>query len=131
MGNYGNNLDRWYRRAAVVVWPRPRAFTVRAEASPAWALDALSARLRSKDIAEAQAMAASLAPFWDRVAGGEQRRGFLTKALRVAGGLQEPDVAALLLRPFRVEMLTPSHAPALAALAERYGQNWAADARPG
>lgn len=26
MGNYGNTLDRWYRRAAVVVWPRERAF---------------------------------------------------------------------------------------------------------
>lgn len=22
MGNYGNTMDRWYRRAAVVVWPR-------------------------------------------------------------------------------------------------------------
>lgn len=127
MGNYGNTLDRWYRRAAMVVWPRQRAFTVRAEASPAWALDALSARLRSKDIAEAQAMAASLAPFWDRVAGGEQRRGFLTKTLRVAGRLREPDVAAMLLSPVRVEMLTPSHAPALAALAEHYGEDWAAD----
>ena len=21
MGNYGNTMDRWYRRAAVVVWP--------------------------------------------------------------------------------------------------------------
>ena len=22
MGNYGNTMDRWYRRAALVVWPR-------------------------------------------------------------------------------------------------------------
>ncbi|UCM88859.1 hypothetical protein [Streptomyces marincola] len=34
MGNYGNTLDRWYRRAAVVVWPRDRAFAARAEALP-------------------------------------------------------------------------------------------------
>jgi len=25
MGNYGNTMDRWYRRAAVVVWPAPAA----------------------------------------------------------------------------------------------------------
>jgi hypothetical protein len=33
MGNYGNTLDRWYRRAAVVVWPRERALIaeIRAE----------------------------------------------------------------------------------------------------
>jgi hypothetical protein len=35
MGNYGNTMDRWYRRAALVVWPRERAFTARAEASVA------------------------------------------------------------------------------------------------
>src|SRR5690606_21985447 len=34
MGNYGNTLDRWYHRAAVVLWPRARAFAIRAKASP-------------------------------------------------------------------------------------------------
>ncbi|WP_462188592.1 MULTISPECIES: 2OG-Fe(II) oxygenase [unclassified Frankia] len=35
MGNWGNTLDRWYHRAAVVVWPREQAFANRAETSPA------------------------------------------------------------------------------------------------
>lgn len=39
MGNYGNTMDRWYHRAALVVWPEQQAFAARAEASPAWALD--------------------------------------------------------------------------------------------
>src|SRR5262249_51621665 len=38
MGNYGNTLDRWYRRAAIVLWPRRWAFAGRAEAAPGWAL---------------------------------------------------------------------------------------------
>jgi hypothetical protein len=38
MGNDGNTLDRWYRRAAVPVWPRDPAFANRAQASPSWAL---------------------------------------------------------------------------------------------
>jgi hypothetical protein len=38
MGNYGNTFDRWYRRAAVVVWPKDKGFAARAEAAPAWAL---------------------------------------------------------------------------------------------
>ena len=33
MGNYGNTLDRWYHRAAVIVWPGDRAFANRAETS--------------------------------------------------------------------------------------------------
>ena len=32
MGNYGNTVDRWYRRAAVVVWPKEKSFAARAEA---------------------------------------------------------------------------------------------------
>src|SRR5205814_6679778 len=34
MGNYGNTVDRWYHRAAVVMWPRARSFVVRARVSP-------------------------------------------------------------------------------------------------
>jgi hypothetical protein len=53
MGNWGNTMDRWYRRGAVVLWPRERAFAVRAEASPAWALQEIEKRLRAGEAAEA------------------------------------------------------------------------------
>jgi len=33
MGNWGNTLDRWYHRAAIVIWPRERTFVIRARAS--------------------------------------------------------------------------------------------------
>ena len=65
MGNWGNTLDRWYHRAAVVVWPRQHAFANRAETSPAWALDELAAIASAGDVPAAQAAAATLAPFWD------------------------------------------------------------------
>ncbi len=47
MGNYGNTLDRWYRRAAVVLWPRQRSFAARAEAGPEAALHELRECLQS------------------------------------------------------------------------------------
>ena len=127
MGNYGNTMERWYRRAALVLWPRRRAFAVRAEASPEWALDALATRARSGDVSGAQAEAATLAPFWKTAASSQQQLGFLAKALQVAHSLDEPASAAMLLAPFRVEMLTRSHSTALARLTERYGERWAAE----
>jgi hypothetical protein len=127
MGNYGNTMDRWYRRAALVAWPRPLAFAVRAEASPQWALDTLAKQIRAGDVAAARAAASTLAPFWDRAAGTAQRAGMLTKALRVAGGLDDPDLAAMLLAPFHVETLTRSHAALAAGLIARYGDVWARD----
>lgn len=67
MGNYGNTMDRWYHRGALVLWPRSRAFAVRAEASPAWGLNALSLRIASGDVADARDAAATLALFWSTV----------------------------------------------------------------
>jgi len=124
MGNYGNTMDRWYRRAAVVVWPRERTFAVRSEASPGWAVNQLSEQVHAGDAATARDLAATLAPFWDAVARGEQRRGFTTTVLRVATALDHPELAAMLLGPFDVEIMTPGHAKALVALVKQYGEQW-------
>ncbi len=127
MGNWGNTLDRWYHRGAVVIWPSTRAFAVQAEASPSLALDELAARTRRGDLIGAREAAADLAPFWQRVAARVQAKGFLAKALRTARLVDERALAAMLLRPFRAEMLTPSHAKALSALVDAYGERWAAE----
>ena len=89
MGNYGNTVDRWYHRGAVVVWPRERAFAVHAQASPMWAVRSLTESIRAGDLAAA---------------------------------LDEPDLATMLLRPFRVEDVGSEQAPAFVALVARYGQ---------
>ena len=122
MGNYGNTMDRWYRRAAVVVWPRRHAFAVRAEASPSWALTELRIRLDAGDLAGARAAAESVASFWHAPS-----RELLEPAMHTAAGLADPGVALMLLRPFAVEWVTSEHAGGLAALAERYDQSWHGD----
>ncbi len=121
MGNYGNTLDRWYRRAAVVVWPRDRAFAARAEAGSQWALARAPHRIDAGDLKGARAAAESLAPFWKTV--GAQA-GLLGAALDVAAGLDAAGTAAMLLEPFRVETVTQEHAAGLAAAAGRYGEDW-------
>ncbi|HEX5119722.1 MAG TPA: 2OG-Fe(II) oxygenase [Pseudonocardiaceae bacterium] len=124
MGNYGNTLDRWYRRAAVVVWPRDRAFAARAEGGSQWALHELADRIESGDLMGARAAAESLAPFWCRT---PAKPGLLDAALEVAAGLSAAGTAAMLLEPFRVETLTQEQAAGLAAVAGRYGQEWTRD----
>lgn len=121
MGNYGNTLDRWYRRAAVVVWPRDRAFAARAEAGSQWALRELRDRIDAGDLEGARAAAESLAPFWQRTGSQPERLG---AALDVAAGLEASRTAAMLLEPFRVVTITQEHASGLAAAAGRYGEDW-------
>lgn len=124
MGNYGNTMDRWYRRAALVLWPAARAFTVRAKASPAWGLETLRQRIRSGGAAEGREVAAMLLPFWKTAARTQQQRGLFQKALRVAASLDAPELAAALLEPFWSGALTPTLAPQLVALAQGYGKAW-------
>ena len=133
MGNWGNTLDRWYHRAAVVVWPRDQAFANRAETSPAWALDELAAMASAGDVPGAQAAAATLAPFWDgalRARTPEERgrvSGLFGKALRAADAVADAETAAMLLRPFRIENLTDACVDSFGKIADRYGQQWTAE----
>jgi hypothetical protein len=124
MGNYGNTLDRWYRRAAIVLWPRRWAFAVRAEASPGWALDRLAELVRAGDVAAARGCADTMASFWRVAVGGEKLLG---KALTIARDLDEPGIAAMLLAPFRIDMLARTHSAPLARLAAHYGESWTRD----
>lgn len=127
MGNYGNTMDRWYRRGAVVVWPRERDFAVRAEGSPAWALEELARRVEDGTAREA---AATLEPFWQRDVSRSQPGPDdpeLGCALDVAAALGEPELATMLLGPFVIEDLACEHAASLVAVADVYGTTWLRD----
>ena len=122
MGNWGGTKDRWYRRAAIVMWTRERSFAAQAEASGLWALDELRRLADAGDLAAARAAASSVESFW-AVSVSAQPRAF-ERTLNVAVVLDAPETATMLLRPFCVEMLTPDHAGALLALAGHYGPEW-------
>ncbi|MDQ1246823.1 MAG: hypothetical protein QG597_1191, partial [Actinomycetota bacterium] len=119
MGNDGNTLDRWYRGAAVVVWPKAKSFAARAEATPTLALSGLLSRIVAGDLEGARADAASLEPVWRRV-----DPAILPLAVDVAVALRDPQAARVVMEPFALEVLTTEHAAGLAALAREYGAPW-------
>jgi hypothetical protein len=147
MGNYGNTMDRWYRRAALVVWPRASSFAVRAEISPLQALEEVVAVLPSRrgskrrtgaDLGEGQARAdegqaqteavaavAVLAPFWTAAVGSHDQSKYLTLGLRAAKVIDDVGAATTLLGPFQIEALRRGHMKPLAQLTERHGEAWA------
>ena len=125
MGNYGNTVERWYRRAALVLWPADLGFATRAEAAPQWGLQEL-VRLATADGPEVAAQAArTLMPLWQQAVtrAGEQGE-LLAGALVAASAVDDAEVAAALLAPFAIETLEPAHAAALAHTSDRYGAQW-------
>ena len=125
MGNWGNTMERWYRRAVVVLWPRERRFAVRAEASPRWTVDTMLQRLKGGRVEEVRTAARDALRVWGRAMAGDAGRKLFGRVLRVAEGIEDEELAAELLDPLHLESLTPRQAPAFAALVARYEEPWA------
>ncbi|MFI8746368.1 2OG-Fe(II) oxygenase [Pseudomonas sp. NPDC077186] len=125
MGNYGNTVDRWYHRAAVVLWPRQRAFVIRARQSPRWAIARIAERLAADDPAQALEWAQALLPIWHP--GVARDYALLGDTLAVAAALDNEQAAAGLLAPFSLQQLTPPMSPWLLRLLERHGSPWCAE----
>lgn len=126
MGNWGNTMDRWYRRAAVVIWPRTRAFAIRAKGDPLAALDDLLSRTGADEASRAARSddAVTLLRFWaDGVRRGDQR-ALLPKTLLLAQELDNEELADGLLEPFAIEAIAPTDATALVAVAGQRGPEW-------
>ncbi|MDA8021320.1 MAG: 2OG-Fe(II) oxygenase [Thermoanaerobaculia bacterium] len=124
MGNYGNTMDRWYRRAAVVLWPKERAFSVRAEASPAWGLATMREAVRLGQVEDARDMAAAFSSFWGRAGANAAGETLFDNALSVAARLHDPQLSVDLLSPFSIVRLTPRHSSNWVGLFEFYGLEW-------
>src|SRR3990172_1959302 len=124
MGKWGNTVERWYHRAAVVLWPRERTFVIRAKMSARWAIGEVASALRRRDGEAARRQAESLRPFWTQVARQDDRRGVFERTLWVAARLDDENLAASLLEPFALTRLTPSAASRLIDLLDRYGLDW-------
>lgn len=122
MGNDGNTLDRWYRRAAVIMWPTAKDLQIRAQAGSAWVLESLLGRVDAGDLDGARADAIVLEPFWADV-----KPAMLVPALRLAVRLEDAAAARVVASPFRLEILTSDHATLLAELLRAYGEEWIFD----
>ncbi len=125
MGNYGNTVDRWYRRAALVMWPRDREFSVRAKLSPAWAVKEIGKRIRALKLDDARQAARDLLPFWGAsIRTSEPTEAFVRDLVLVATALDDQDLALGLLVPLGPHRITPGVMPALAAADARYALAW-------
>lgn len=128
MGNYGNTVDRWYHRAAVLVWPVRLQFVNRAQVSMAWAVADLQEHVDKGEADIARDDLVSMMPFWHRQIGGlDPASKLVDEALTLAADLDEPDLARTFLATFRIDVLTTAVAPRLLRLAETYGDVWAKD----
>lgn len=115
MGNYGNTVDRWYRRAAVILWPKSHAFFTRAEAAPQWALESIRLTVEDGDREYASSQVTALL-----ATGIRPPVTALPTVLKIAAGLNQPETTMGLLKSFSFEALNVADAHDLAQIANLY-----------
>jgi hypothetical protein len=123
MGNWGNTLDRWYHRAAIVIWPHERTFVIRARASASWALKELVKTLRRGKQEDAHRKMESLLPFWSQAA-RFTTEPLMPYALRAAAGVADPILASGLLSPLSLETFDAEAASLFEPLIGQFGLRW-------
>jgi hypothetical protein len=124
MGNYGNTEDRWYHRAAVVMWPRERNFIIRAKLAPAWAIDELWVQIKQRAVKDAAERARSLLPFWSWAAPKEPSATFFGTLLKALDALGRDDLSAGLLAPLGPRWLSARTVPGFVKLLLQHGLPW-------
>jgi hypothetical protein len=123
-GNAGNTVDRWYHRAAVLLWPRTRAFAIRAKASPEWGIREIAKTLARGKLDVARERVGEVLPFWNRVALDQKGPGLADHVLHVAHAVDDAKLATALVEPLAIEQMVPKSASRWNDLLARYGLTW-------
>ncbi|CAM6001081.1 unnamed protein product [Sphagnum balticum] len=125
-GNAGNTLDRWYHRAAIVMWPTASEFASLGFVDMSSALKKIE-KILSQNIVEGQSALKQILPHWKKI----DPSYFIYAAdkipavavVKTAIAASEPELAAQLLSPMGIRSInTP--ASELLPLAQSYGEPW-------
>jgi predicted 2-oxoglutarate/Fe(II)-dependent dioxygenase YbiX len=125
-GNEGATMNRWYRRAVVVIWPRDRTLAILAKEGPATALPELERLARGakkpEALAACRAFAAKIIDFWKANGWRERQHGLLAnRLLRILTRIGTVDLARrFLAEPSRLQA-NVSTGLAIARLCRRFG----------
>ncbi|AVP96512.1 hypothetical protein C7S18_04555 [Ahniella affigens] len=123
-GNAGNTMDRWYSRAALVIWPQTRSFAMRAQVDPKWAIEEVLQSCTSNDPDMALALVRQVMPFWAAAIRRGEHADALAPTLKVAAAIKSPIAAMHLLSPFAITALDANMAEDCVACLDVYGLEW-------
>lgn len=126
MGNYGNTIDRWYHRAAIILWQKSDHYPMLLEANPEKLFKELVAHAKKKDgEIQLQKIIKTLLPYWaSHVSRKKEDPALIVTILNLALAIQDPKLAFAMLKDFDLRILTLKNAPLFLVLSARYTTQW-------
>jgi hypothetical protein len=125
MGNYGNTLDRWYHRAAIVLWQRKDHYAVRFDMDSEQVLAELLKLIKKPTQEESVCKVLhSLLPYWPSYSRHIDQPQNVTVIFQLALYVKEPKLAEKLMEVFDIKKLTPETAALFSMMQKTYGAHW-------
>jgi len=120
MGNYGNTLDRWYHRAAIVLWKREFDLISLFTCDKTEALRIIGETLKN-DLNRGQQAIRQILPYWPT----KMHRSIdPIIVLELANLVQDKELTTTLVKTVGIGSLTEKNLPSLMRLVECYGEDW-------
>ncbi len=127
MGNYGNTMDRWYHRAAIILWRKSDHYLMLLECSPKEFLHAIMPLAKKKKEHEnVQRIVAHILPSWHGLR-SENNTQNITRVLRLALIINDSENAKQLLLPLDEKALDKTTISELLELTNIYSVDWCTD----
>ena len=125
MGNSGNTLDRWYHRAAIVLWRKEDNLPIRFEMDK----DALVKEIfeladSEGNILQTKEILSSIAPYWQNYAKNHKAKEDIVNILNLASYINDSALSLQLLKVYNIPILNLETLPLWYSLIKSYGNKW-------
>jgi Rps23 Pro-64 3,4-dihydroxylase Tpa1-like proline 4-hydroxylase len=126
-GNYGNTLDRWYHRAAIVLWKKEDYYAVMFEIDIETFMNKISLLLKdSSSLQELQTILKSVSPYWKRYANESKDASVsnIKQTLDIASIINNTNISKNLLAAYTFKSFTKDNILNWITMIKLYGDSW-------
>jgi len=124
-GNYGNTLDRWYHRAAIVLWRKEDYYPILFEMDQDSFIKEIFLLVQTQaSLPKLREMLQHASPYWERYAREHKGESDIISAMELALYLNDADISLNLLRTYEFSILNTGNIELWLQLISRHGHQW-------
>ena len=124
-GNYGNTLDKWYHRAAIILWRKDDYYPILFEMDEERFIKEIFLLAKStKKLPALHEMLQYTAPYWERYSRAHQEEGDISAVMELALHINDEAISQNLLKTYRLSIINPKNMELWVKLITNYGYQW-------
>jgi len=124
-GNYGNTLDRWYHRAAIVLWRKDDYYPILFEIDQDSFIEEIFLLVQTKEsLSKLRDMLRHASPYWERYARKHKGEPDIINAIELTLYLNDSDIGLNLLGTYELSIFNAGNIELWFKLINNYGHQW-------